>query len=277
MLKVLVFWDYDTQWGADRSRLPGGKKDWGHLEFSNTETLLELHAKYEVPSCFAVVGAAALPGQRPYHDPEQIRRIDTAGHEVGSHMLKHEWIPGIGKIGLKESLKNSKEALENCIGKEVVSFVPPYNQPFDFPRRLSFSVAERRAVRKDRIDIVTMCSLLKESGYKFSRISYQNVFKKIGNKILGKPIKDAPSQIENIQGIECLKLNTRGGFLNMGAQLEECLTNDGYFIAYGHPHSITSNNAQNVVHLEEFLIIVQRLKKAGKIEVVLPRDILHGH
>ena len=57
--KLIIFWDYDTQWGADRSRSPGGAKTWGNLEFENTERLLELHAQYGVPACFAVVGAAA--------------------------------------------------------------------------------------------------------------------------------------------------------------------------------------------------------------------------
>src|SRR5262249_26670813 len=90
---LVVFWDYDTAWGADRSREPGGPKSWGPLEFEHTERLLELHAEHGVPACFAVVGAAALPGERPYHDPGQIRRIAAAGHEIGSHSFRHEWLP----------------------------------------------------------------------------------------------------------------------------------------------------------------------------------------
>src|ERR1700752_3269800 len=82
---VLFFWDYDTQWGADRSRANGGPKSWGEFEFENTDRILELHQEFGVNACFAVVGAAALPGERPYHDPNQIRRIHAAGHEVGSH------------------------------------------------------------------------------------------------------------------------------------------------------------------------------------------------
>src|SRR5215470_10951843 len=81
----MIFWDYDTQWGADRSRSGGGPKSWGALDFENTERLLQLHEQFDIPACFAVVGAAALPGSRPYHDPEQIRRIHQAGHEVASH------------------------------------------------------------------------------------------------------------------------------------------------------------------------------------------------
>ena len=33
--RLIFFWDYDTQWGGDRSRLPGGRKEWGRLDFEN--------------------------------------------------------------------------------------------------------------------------------------------------------------------------------------------------------------------------------------------------
>ena len=142
--KLLFFWDYDTQWGADRSRRPGGPKDWGYLEFENTERLLDLHAQYEIPACFAVVGAAALPGQRPYHDPAQIRRIYAAGHEVASHSFKHEWLPGLTHLELSETLRASKDALEQCISAPVNTFVPPFNQPFAYPQKLAPAFSERR-------------------------------------------------------------------------------------------------------------------------------------
>src|SRR5437879_4437818 len=114
--RLLLFWDYDTQWGADRSRSPGRPKSWGHAEFDNTERLLELHAESSVPACFAIVGAAALPGERPYHDPVQVRRIHAAGHEIGSHSFQHEWLPGIGYRRLLTTLQLSKDTLEQCIG-----------------------------------------------------------------------------------------------------------------------------------------------------------------
>src|SRR5262245_40676508 len=100
---VFFFWDYDTQWGADRSRGNGGPKSWGALEFENTDRILELHADFGVKACFAVVGAAALPGERPYHDPNQIRQIHAAGHEVGSHAFRHEWLPGLSSQQLIET------------------------------------------------------------------------------------------------------------------------------------------------------------------------------
>src|SRR3990172_9230526 len=83
---LLLFWDYDTAWGSDL----------GRFEFESTDALLDLHEQYGVRACFAVVGAAALPGDRPHHDPTQVQRIHSAGHEVASHSLRHEWLPGLG-------------------------------------------------------------------------------------------------------------------------------------------------------------------------------------
>ncbi|MCB0689391.1 MAG: polysaccharide deacetylase family protein, partial [Saprospiraceae bacterium] len=274
-LKVLIYWDYDTQWGADRSRLPGGPKSWGKDEFPNTDVLLELPGKYEIPCCFAVVGSAALPGEIPYHHPSQVREIHEAGHEVASHMHRHEWIPGLGYTKLQEVLRESKDALEQCISSEVVSFVPPYNQPFDFPRKLSFSISERKQVLANRVDIPLLTKALQSTGFKTSRISYQSIFTKLGRKIGVDPSFRA-SRPELINGIQCIKLNTRGGFQEVLPSLEENQNQEGYAIVYGHPHSITSNNRQSLRYLEPFLNGLSELRKAGKLEVVLPRTMLNN-
>ena len=167
---LLLFWDYDTQWGADRSRLPGGKKDWGGLEFPNTDRLLEILDRFGMLACFAVVGSAALPGERPYHDPEQVRRIHAAGHEVGSHALRHDWLPGLRRDELSRTLRESREALEQCLGHAVTSFVPPFNQPYDYPSRLSISLEERRTGSVDRVGIPGLCRALAETGFTFCRV-----------------------------------------------------------------------------------------------------------
>src|SRR5437016_1733676 len=109
--RVVLFWDYDTQWGTESDRFPTQSSKLGHREFECTERLLELHARYDIPACFAVVGAAALPGERPYHDPAQIRRIHAAGHEVASHSFRHDWLPALTWGALIETLRRSKEAL----------------------------------------------------------------------------------------------------------------------------------------------------------------------
>lgn len=273
---VCLYWDYDTQWGADRSRAGGGPKDWGPLEFENTERLLELHAEHEVPACFAVVGAAALPGRRPYHDPAQVRRIHEAGHEVASHTFRHDWIPALGPAELRDSLGASKDALEQCIGAEVVSLVPPYNQPFDYPGGLSFSLSERRAVRRDRTDLGALCEALRETGYRTCRVAYRPVAVQLAERVLRRRL-DWPMQPRCVGGVLCLRLNSAGGFgPTTMSLLERCVETGGMLVVYGHPHSIRREGTEHERYLTALLQRVQALRSAGRLRVVRPRDLLPG-
>lgn len=272
--KVLLFWDYDAQWGADRSRLPGGPKDWGHLEFENTERLLELHEQYHVPACFAVVGSVALPGERPYHDPDQIRRVHAAGHEIASHSFRHDWLPGMSESALRETLRCSKDALEQCIGAPVTSFVPPWNQPFDYPAGMSFSWSERRGAGAIRTNLSQLCAALCETGYRFCRVAYRPMSRRIVERIIGRTLYE-PTFAENICGVTCTRLNTPGGFMaETEMVLELCLRKGGLAIVYGHPHSLYARNSQDIVWLEPFLKKLQMLQERGLAQVCLPRELL---
>ena len=271
--KLVIFWDYDTQWGADRSRSVGGEKVWGNLEFENTERLLDLHAQYSVPACFAVVGAAAQAGTRPYHDPDQIRKIAREGHEVASHSMYHDWIPALGKQKLITSLRESRDALEQCIGQAVTSFVPPYNQPFDFPARFAISLSERREVKRDRIGLGHLCELLNETGYTFSRISYQPFHERILKPLV--PLeKRAFSRLERINGLTCLRLMISAGFQNeIKDHLERCSQTGKYLVVYGHPHTLHMGGTQDERYLAPFLEHVRFLTESGRLDVVLPRQL----
>ena len=271
---LIVFWDYDAQWGADRSRSPGGPKDWGRFEFPNTDRLLELHAQYNIPACFAVVGAAALHGDHPYHDPAQIRRIHAAGHEVASHSFYHEWLPGLGKQALVETLSKSKDALEQCIGAPVTTFVPPYNQPFDCAERWSFSLSERRETNGHRTDLRGLCDGLIETGYSFCRVAYRPMHQRLAEFVLRRRL-DRPVRLEEIAGIKCLRINTAGGFgSDASTMLNRCAEGGGMVVVYGHPHSLHSGDSQDETRLVPFLQRLQILREQGLIRICLPRQLL---
>lgn len=274
--KVIVFWDYDTQWGADRSRNTQRAPNWGALEFPNTDLILETHAEFDVPACFAVVGAAALPGERPYHDPAQIRRIHEAGHEVGSHAFRHEWLPGLGSDELRETLARSRSALEQCIGVEVTTFVPPFNQPFDYARALSFSISERRSVPRDRIDVRRLCETLRETGYTFCRLAYRSLGLRMLDALNGREIH-RPGELERIAGVSCLRVNTPCGFGDEArALIERHLDRGegGYWVMYGHPHSASDrSSSQSLGRLRKMLEALSRWRREGRVECVLPREI----
>jgi peptidoglycan/xylan/chitin deacetylase (PgdA/CDA1 family) len=272
---VVIFWDYDTQWGADRSRNTVAKPTWGALEFPNTDALLELHSRYDIPACFAVVGAAALPGTHPYHDPDQIRRIHEAGNEVASHSFRHEWLPSLDSAALDETLRHSKDALEQCIGAEVVSFVPPFNQPFDYPKRLSVSLSERRSVRHARTDVGRLCASLGEAGYKFCRLAYRPLSERVVEAVRGR-LPRRPGYLEDISGVACLRLNMPVGFTpEVQKILERHLDRGGVWTLHGHPHSASDHgNAQSLQLLEPLLALIQQWREQGRVRTVLPRDLI---
>ncbi|HXY29786.1 MAG TPA: polysaccharide deacetylase family protein [Gemmatimonadaceae bacterium] len=272
----MIFWDYDTQWGGDRSRSPGGPKTWGHDEFVNTERLLALHAEYGVPACFAVVGAAALDGPRPYHDPAQIRAVHHAGHEVASHSFKHEWLPGLGIEGLRATLRQSKDALEQCIGAPVVSFVPPFNQPIDYPAALSISVSERRSVPRERIGVRRLCEELRDAGYRVCRLAYRSLAHRLAERGIGRRI-DRPLSPRRIAGVMCVRLNTPGGFTAPNLEVvERCADQGGVVAVYGHPHSLAGSDPQSERSLVPFLERVSALRREGRVKVGLPRDLVRA-
>ncbi|MCC7009052.1 MAG: polysaccharide deacetylase family protein [Acidobacteria bacterium] len=272
--QLLMFWDYDAQWGADRSRLPGGPKSWGSLEASCTDRLLELHADAGVPACFAVVGSVALAGPSPYHAPEQVRRVHAAGHEIASHSHRHEWLPGLSRDQLLETLRASRAALEDCIGAEVRAFVPPFNQPFDYWRAGSISLAERREAGAGRIDLSTLCGALVESGYRFCRVAYRPWWQRAAEWWRGRRL-DRPATVERIGGVTCVRLNTPGGFDAAALDMvDACAAEGGLIVAYGHPHSLHAGNSQDERHLVPFLERVRAHRRAGRLDVVLPREII---
>jgi hypothetical protein len=270
---IVCFYDYDTQWGADRSRSPGGPKQWGHRDFENTDALLELHAKYRVPACFAVVGAAALPGSRPYHDPQQIRAIHAAGHEIASHSFRHEWLPGLDRAALHETLRSSKQALEDCIGAAVTSFVPPFNQPFDYPAALAFSMSERREAGSERTDLSGLCRALAEEGYRFCRTSYKPWPVRLVEILMRRRLNRV-SKVKRIEGITCLTMNAAVGFGDSALRIvRRCSERRTLGVAHAHPHSVRSGGPQDLRYLEVFLAEVARLRLSGSLEVRLPADL----
>ncbi len=271
---LLLFWDYDTQWGAERSRSGRGPADWGPLEFEGADRVLEMLGTHDVRACFAVVGAAARPGPRPWADSRQIRRIHEAGHEVASHSLRHDWLPGLTRAALTRTLLESRDALESCIGARVTTFVPPYNQPFDYPARGAFSLSERLRGSRERADIPGLCRLLAACGYRVCRIAYDPLARRIRARLTGRAV-ERPGRVEAIAGVRCVRLNTPGGFdapaLTM---LDRVAREGGIAVVYGHPHSIRRwDTTQHERLLAPFLERAAALREAGRLDIVLPREL----
>ena len=188
--------------------------------------------------------------------------------------MHHEWLPGLAYAGLLRTLRESKDAIEQCTGAPVLSFVPPNNQPFDYRQRWAISLTERRSVRGERTDIPAMCRALHEAGYQFARISYRPLSARLA-RLLPARRAYVPRAPQTIEGITCLRLSGPAGFAREACGLlERCAATGGYAVIYGHPHSLYASNAQNERRLVDLLAKASELCKRGELEVVLPRDIV---
>ena len=71
-------------------------------------------------------------------DADQIRAVAAAGHEVGSHTLRHTALAGADRRIVVEEVTQSREILEDVLGGPVRGFAYPYG---------SFDAAAADAVR----------------------------------------------------------------------------------------------------------------------------------
>lgn len=58
--------------------------------------------------------------------PEYVKKIDAAGHEIGTHSSTHSYMSKQNSEEIKLELASSSEAITNITGKEVKLFRPPY-------------------------------------------------------------------------------------------------------------------------------------------------------
>lgn len=54
-----------------------------------------------------------------------IKKIDAHGHEIGCHSNKHSWLTKISRNEILNDTKIAIDALEQCIGKKVLSYRAP--------------------------------------------------------------------------------------------------------------------------------------------------------
>jgi peptidoglycan/xylan/chitin deacetylase (PgdA/CDA1 family) len=270
--KLLLYWDYDTQRGAEQSRR--GPQSWGPLEQPNTARILELLAETGVRATFACVGYAAVSRDPAYDCRDQIRAIHAAGHEVASHSHEHEFLPALTRAQARETARVSREALEDLIGAPVVSFVPPFNRPMHYPRRGAWSWSERREVGRAHLSLPALCEVLAEVGYQTCRVSYRPTWRTFVDRLTGRE-GDGPVEPEVIAGLHCFRLNAGCGFAQSALErVREVAGRGGLAVVYGHPHSLTAQNSQSERWLRPFLKEVAALRQEGRLTDLLPRDLL---
>ena len=58
--------------------------------------------------------------------PDFVKKIDAAGHEIGTHSATHSYMSKQNAEEIKAELKSSSEAITSVTGKKVELFRPPY-------------------------------------------------------------------------------------------------------------------------------------------------------
>ncbi|HTX76831.1 MAG TPA: polysaccharide deacetylase family protein [Terracidiphilus sp.] len=85
-----------------------------------TPRLLELLAKHDVKATFFLVGKFAS------EESVLARYIANGGHAIGNHSWNHPNLARTPAARVREELRNTKDALEQIVGKPVTLFRPPY-------------------------------------------------------------------------------------------------------------------------------------------------------
>jgi polysaccharide deacetylase family protein (PEP-CTERM system associated) len=97
-------------------------KDWDQYESRvdiGTNAILDLFAEHDLQATFFIVGKVAEK------NPDLIRRIHSAGHEIGCHSYLHRKVYDLTPEQFREDTLKAKTILENSIGAPVVGYRAP--------------------------------------------------------------------------------------------------------------------------------------------------------
>jgi len=107
--------------GEESARMPKFTFDDGHA--SNYEFALPILSSCALSSIFFVT--VNWIGTPRYMTWQQVRTIQSAGHEIGSHTLSHPLLTHCSDAELAKEIGGSKELLENHLGAPVRSISFP--------------------------------------------------------------------------------------------------------------------------------------------------------
>ena len=96
---------FDAAWGAD-----------------DTDSLLDTLAKHDVKATFFLVGGWV----RKY--PEQLKRIASAGHDIGNHSDKHPHMASMNREQIKEDIMAAHHSTKDILEIDMNLFRPPFGE-----------------------------------------------------------------------------------------------------------------------------------------------------
>ena len=102
--KPVVALTFDSAWGTE-----------------DLNEILAILQKHNASATFFVTGEWADK------NPDAIRAIDTAGHEIGNHGNHHKHMPQLSKEEMAKEIQDCHNAVYNITGKDMTLFRAPYS------------------------------------------------------------------------------------------------------------------------------------------------------
>ena len=123
MIKHILSFDVEEYFQV-QSAAEGGVRaeDWGNHErrlAPAIETILSLLAEHTTTATFFVLGWVAR------HEPDVVRRIAAAGHEIASHGMAHRMLTEMTPAEFRSDLTDSRKLLEDVSGREIAGYRAP--------------------------------------------------------------------------------------------------------------------------------------------------------
>lgn len=105
-------------------------------------------ATFFIVSGFCGTDAASrvAQGTRRYMTWPEVKALDDAGMEIGSHSVSHRKLLDLSKADLWAEVRHSRDALEGYLGERVELFAYPYNDQMQRVRRAVEKAGYRGAV-----------------------------------------------------------------------------------------------------------------------------------
>jgi peptidoglycan-N-acetylglucosamine deacetylase len=118
---VILTFDLDAElmWYNSYPHTPGYKARGQYGPLVGAPRIIELTAKYEIPSTFFVPGKVA----ETYSD--LVKELHEKGHEIGHHGYLHEYVSKLEEAEEREMLQKGMDAIEKVIGKKPCGYRSP--------------------------------------------------------------------------------------------------------------------------------------------------------
>lgn len=106
------------EWSLEKDYFGGHKEKYAEFDRLLDHILEQLNT-HKIKATFFCLGKIAIDF------PNVIKKIESEGHEIGSHSYAHKWINKMSPAEFREDTKQAISAIEELTGKKVRSFRAP--------------------------------------------------------------------------------------------------------------------------------------------------------